>query len=58
MNKYKIRFLGDKEPDEEVEASKVFDTNDGQVSWLVFSDGLGEVRRVRSALVERIDRMG
>ncbi len=41
---------------EEVDAEQIGHVHDGTVSWLNFMDGAGEVLRVRSDLVERVER--
>ena len=43
---------------EEVHAEQVGHIHDGTVSWLNFHDGAGEVLRVRSESVERVERVG
>ncbi len=58
---YRITFLGDtsgKSPwIEEVDADEIGHVCDGAVTWLNFHDGAGEVLRVRSSAVERVDRI-
>lgn len=41
---------------EDVDAGQIGHVHDGTVSWLNFLDGSGEVLRVRSDLVERVER--
>ena len=43
---------------EEVDAEEIGHVHDGTVSWLNFHDGSGEVLRVRSDSVERVQRVG
>ena len=42
---------------EEIQADEVGHVHDGSVSWLNFHDASGEVLRVRSQSVERIERV-
>ena len=42
---------------EEIDAEQIGHIWDGTVSWLNFHDRFGEVLRVRSTAVERIERM-
>lgn len=41
----------------EVVADEIGHVHDGTVSWLNFHDGAGEVLRLRSEAVERVDRV-
>jgi len=41
---------------EEVDAEQIGHVHDGTVSWLNFHDSSGEVLRVRSDSVERVER--
>ncbi|MCA1692038.1 MAG: hypothetical protein ABR540_04185 [Acidimicrobiales bacterium] len=60
--KYRITFVagtsGQTARSQEVDADQVGHIHDGTISWLNFHDDRGEVLRVRSASVERVDRMG
>lgn len=42
---------------EEVNADEIGHVHDGTVSWINFHDGSGEVFRVRSESVERVERI-
>ncbi len=42
---------------EEVDAEEIGHVNDGSVAWLNFRDQAGEVLRVRSDAVERVERV-
>ena len=42
---------------EEVNADEIGHVHDGTVSWINFHDGSGEVLRVRSESVERVERI-
>lgn len=44
-------------PAEEVQASMISHAHDGTVSWIIFHDEQGEVLRVRSDDVDRVDRV-
>ncbi len=61
MPKYRIVFAGvapDQAPSaEEIEAEQLGHVHDGTVSWLNFHDQRGEVLRVRSDSVERVERV-
>lgn len=43
---------------EEVAADDVGHIHDGDIAWLNFHDSSGEVLRVRSGSVERVERVG
>jgi hypothetical protein len=42
---------------EEVEAEQIGHVHDGSLAWLNFHDPAGEVLRVRSDSVERVERL-
>lgn len=58
--KYRIVFAGtarDQAPSEEIDAEEIGHVHDGTLSWLNFHDQGGEVLRVRSDTVERVERL-
>ncbi|MCA1683500.1 MAG: hypothetical protein LC685_05920 [Actinobacteria bacterium] len=57
--RYRITFIdgSGQARSEDVNAETIGHVHDGTVSWLNFHDGSGEVLRVRSDSVERIDRI-
>jgi len=52
VSKFKVTYIGDQEP-EEITAAGYTQNGD----WFIFADGLGDVTRIRSVNVERIDRL-
>lgn len=42
---------------DEIEAEQIGHVHDGTLSWLNFHDQVGEVLRVRSDAVERVERL-
>ena len=58
VSSYTIKFVASNAKPETVKASKLVHAHDGSLSWLIFSDDLGEVCRVRSTNVLRVDRTG
>jgi hypothetical protein len=58
--KYKIVYAAtasDKARAEEVDAEQIGHVHDGSVAWINFHDQAGEVLRVRSDAVERVERL-
>jgi hypothetical protein len=58
--KYKIVYAAtasDQAFAEEVDAEQIGHVHDGSVAWINFHDQAGEVLRVRSDAVERVERL-
>ncbi len=60
MRKYKIVYAAtgsEQARAEEVDAEQIGHVHDGSLAWLNFHDQAGEVLRVRSDAVERVERL-
>jgi hypothetical protein len=58
--RYRIVFSAtarDQARSEEIDAEQIGHVHDGTLSWLNFHDQVGEVLRVRSDAVERVERL-
>ena len=58
--KYRIVYAAtasDKASAEEVDAEEIGHVHDGSLAWINFLDQAGEVLRVRSDSVERVERL-